>query len=163
VINHLGIGITARLTDFSGYWILIVAAILTVSLLVFAPALDPSRLVTFANYSGTAGGGVWPATEGVVLLFALGTLLPAYTITGFDAAAHAAEETRCAPHSVPRGIVQSVLVSGVAGWILLCVIVMAAPSLADAAAKGEGAFLSIINRVLPQPLAFGLSGGIVVA
>jgi len=162
-INHLGIGITARLTDFSGYWILVVAAVLTVSLLLFAPALDPSRLVTFANYSGSAGGGVWPATEGVVLLFALGTLLPAYTITGFDAAAHAAEETRCAVYNVPRGIVRSVLVSGVAGWVLLCVIVMAAPSLADAAAMGEAAFLTIINGVLPRPLAFSLSGGIVVA
>ena len=47
-------------------------------------------------------------------------LLPAYTITGFDASAHAAEETIGAAESVPRGIVRSVLVSGVAGWILLC-------------------------------------------
>ena len=118
-INHLGIGVTARLTDFSGYWILLVAAALTVCLLAFAPGLDPSRLVTFENFSGTAGGSVWPATEGLVLLFALGALLPAYTITGFDASAHAAEETIGAAESVPRGIVRSVLVSGVAGWILL--------------------------------------------
>ncbi len=162
-INHLGIRITARLTDFSGYWILVVAAVLTACLLVFAPTLDPARLVTFANYSGTAGGGVWPATEGIALLFALGTLLPAYTITGFDASAHAAEETKGAANSVPRGMVRSVLVSGVAGWILLSAVVMAAPSLADAAAQGEGAFLSIMNRVLPQPLTVALGGGIVVA
>jgi amino acid transporter len=32
-INHLGISTTARLTDFSGYWILLVAAALTVCLL----------------------------------------------------------------------------------------------------------------------------------
>ena len=63
-VNHLGIGATARLTDFSGYWILLVAAALTAGLLAFAPGLDPSRLVTFANFSGSAGGGVWPATEG---------------------------------------------------------------------------------------------------
>ena len=119
--------------------------------------------MTFANYSGTAGGGVWPATEGIALLFALGTLLPAYTITGFDASAHAAEETKGAADSVPRGIVRSVLVSGVAGWILLSAVVMAAPSLADAAAQGEGAFLSIMNQVLPQPLTVALGGGIVVA
>ncbi len=100
-INHLGIGITARLTDFSGYWILLVAAVLTACLLVFAPNLDPARLVTFANYSGPAGGGVWPATEGTALLFALGALLPAYTITGFDASAHAAEETRAQPTVFP--------------------------------------------------------------
>ena len=46
-INHVGIGVTARLTDFSGYWILLVAAVLTISLLAFAPGLEPSRLVTF--------------------------------------------------------------------------------------------------------------------
>ena len=39
-------------------------------------------------------------------LFALGFLLPAYTITGFDASAHAAEETVGAARDVPRGIVR---------------------------------------------------------
>ena len=110
---------TARLTDFSGYWILLVTAVLAVSLLAFAPGLEPSRLITFENFSGSAGGNVWPATLGIGLLFAQGLLLPAYTITGFDASAHAAEETIGAYENVPRGIVRSVLVSGVAGWIFL--------------------------------------------
>ena len=61
MINHLGIGVTARLTDFSGYWILLITAVLTASLLAFAPGLDLSRLITFENFSGTAGGNVWPA------------------------------------------------------------------------------------------------------
>ena len=74
-INHLGIVATARLTDFSGYWILLVAAALTVGLLAFAPGVDPSRLVTFANYSGSAGGDVWPATEGLVLALRAGCAL----------------------------------------------------------------------------------------
>ena len=119
--------------------------------------------MTFENFSGTAGGGVWPATESLALLFALGALLPAYTITGFDASAHAAEETISAAESVPRGIVRSVLVSGVAGWILLCVVVLAAPSLPAAAAQGEGAFLAIMNGVLPRPLVFALVAAIVLA
>jgi amino acid transporter len=163
VINHLGIGVTAWLTDFSGYWILLVAAALTACLLAFAPGLDPSRLVTFENFSGTAGGNVWPATDGLALLFGLGVLLPAYTITGFDASAHAAEETMSAAKSVPQGIVRSVLVSGVAGWILLGVVVLAAPSLPAAAAQGEGAFLSIMNGVLPRPLVIALVTAIVLA
>jgi amino acid transporter len=162
-VNHLGIGATARLTDFSGYLILIVASTLSVCLLAFAPSLDPVRLVTFENFSGPAGGGVWPATEKLALLFALGTLLPAYTITGFDASAHAAEETIGAAVSVPRGIMHSVLVSGLAGWILLSTVVLAAPSLPAAAAHGEGAFLAIINGALPRPLAVALIAGIVAA
>ena len=127
------------------------------------PGLYPPRLVTFENFSGTAGGGVWPATEGLALLFALGALLPAYTITGFDASAHAAEETKAPPESVPQGIVRSVLVSGAAGWVLLCVVVMAAPDLPAAAAQGEGAFLAILNGVLPRPLVVSLVAAIVVA
>jgi amino acid transporter len=162
-VNHLGIGATARLTDFSGYWILLVSAALTAGLLAFAPAMDPSRLVTFANYSGSAGGGVWPATESLGMLFALGALLPAYTITGFDASAHAAEETVGASASVPRGIVRSVLVSGLAGWVVLCAVVLAAPGLSGAAAQGEGAFLWILRRVLPGGMAVALCAGIVVA
>ncbi len=162
-INHVGIGLTARLTDFSGYWILLVAAVLTACLLAFAPGLEPSRLVTFDNFSGTAGGDVWPATDALAFLFALGALLPAYTITGFDASAHAAEETICAAESVPQAIVRSVLVSTMAGWILLCVVVVVAPSLSAAAAQGEGAFLSIMNSVLPRHLVVVLISAIVLA
>ena len=131
--------------------------------MVFAPTLDLTRLVTFENYSGTAGGSVWPRTEQLALLFALGALLPAYTITGFDASAHAAEETKSAAESVPQGIVRSVLVSGIAGWIMLCAVVVAAPNLAEAAAQGEGAFLSIMNGVLPRMLVVVLVAAIVVA
>jgi amino acid transporter len=162
-INHLGIGVTARLTDFSGYWILLVTAALTASLLVFAPALDLSRLVTFENFSGQAGGNVWPAAIGMELLFAQGLLLPAYTITGFDASAHAAEETISAVKNVPRGMLRSVLISGVAGWILLAVVVLAAPAVPAAAAQGERAFLGILTSVLPRPLWVFSVAAIVVA
>ena len=162
-INHLGIGVTARLTDFSGYWILLVAFLLTVCLLAFAPSIDASRLVTFENLSGSAGGGTWPRTEQLVVLFALGALLPAYTITGFDASAHASEETVGAARSVPRGIVRSVLVSGIAGWVFLSAVVLAAPSIAATASHGEGAFLLILRQTLPGSLALALVVGIVVA
>jgi amino acid transporter len=163
LVNHLGIGVTAKLTDFSGYWILAISALLTACLLCFAPTFEPSRLVELANYSGPAGGNTWPATGSPFLLFTLGLLLPAYTITGFDASAHASEETLHAATSVPRGIVRSVLVSGVAGWVFLSAVVLAAPSLDEAAGQGEGAFLWIVRRTLPGGLASGLVAGIVVA
>ena len=120
-------------------------------------------MITIDNFSGTAGGSVWPTTDSLVLLFALGTLLPAYTITGFDASAHAAEETIGAAKNVPRAIFRSVLVSVTVGWVLLAVVVLAAPSLPAVAAQGEGAFLSIMNEVLPRSLVVGLVVAIVLA
>src|SRR5205823_11211157 len=85
-INHLGIKATTRLTDFSGYWILLVAGILTAAMLWYAPGRDLSRLMTFENFSGLPEESpVWPRSNNIPWLFALGFLLPLYTITGFDA------------------------------------------------------------------------------
>lgn len=163
LINHLGIRLTTRLTDFSGYWILVVAAVLAASLLVCAPSIDFARLVRFVNYSGPRGGDVWPLTDSLALLFALSFLLPAYTITGFDASANAAEETVGAAVTVPRGIVQAVAVSGLAGWLMLCAVVVAIPDLDHAASLGAGAFTWSVGAVLPRPLAYALLAGIAVA
>jgi amino acid transporter len=163
VVNHLGIRLTTRLTDFSGYWILFVALALGGSLVFFAPHLAFSQLVTFTNLSGEAGGGVWPETPSVPWLFLLGFLLPAYTITGFDASAHTAEETLGASVHVPRGIVRSVAVSGLFGWLMLAAIVVAIPDPRAAAAQGGNAFFFIVREVLPVKLAILLHAGIVVA
>ena len=163
-VNHLGIRVTRVLTDFSGYWILLAAAALTAALLAYAPGLDPARLVTFANYSGLPDGAeVWPRTESVGWLFALGLLLPAYTITGFDASAHAAEETVGAAEAVPRGIVRSVWVSGLAGWVMLSAAVLAMPDPDAAAAQGDRAFVHTLTAVAPRPVTLALLGAAVVA
>jgi amino acid transporter len=160
LVNHRGIRLTTRLTDFSGYWILGVAVALTLAMLVFAKHLSFAHLITFANYSGARGGDVWPAARSVPWLFLLGFLLPAYTITGFDASAHTAEETIGASVNVPRGIVRSVLVSGLFGWIMLAALVAAAPDPDAAAAKGNDAFSSIVGAVAPGPVALALYAGI---
>lgn len=161
--NHKGIRVTTRLTDFSGWWILIVAAVLTVALLAGIKSFHWERLWTFTNFSGEAGGEMFPRMESMIWLFALGLMLPAYTITGFDASAHTSEETHAASRNVPRGIVRSVLVSGIAGWVMLCAIVLAAPDVSQAAAQGSGAFFWIMNSVLPAGLAKALYLGIGLA
>lgn len=162
-LNHRGIRWTSLLTDFSGWLILGVSALLTLSLGWAAAEWDVSRLCTFANFSGARGGGVWPAHESVAWLFALGFLLPAYTLTGFDASAHVAEETVGAAHNVPRAIIRAVLVSGVFGWVMLCSAVLAMPSVEQAAAQGEHAFGWTMRAVLPGWLASGLFVGIAAA
>jgi len=171
MFNHLGIRLTTRLTDFSGYWIVLVAGALTIALLGFASHFDPARLefarlITFSNYSGLPaepGTPVWPQTGNLLWLFALGFLLPLYTITGFDASAHTAEETVGAAHHVPRAIVRSVIVSAVFGWIMLAAMVLAIPNMNEAAAQGDNVFHWMMRSVLPSWLVLLFVVGIAIA
>jgi amino acid transporter len=53
------------------------------------------------------------------LIFLLGLLMSQFTLTGYDASAHMTEETKDAAKSGPRGIILTVGVSFVAGWMYL--------------------------------------------
>ncbi|WP_064694806.1 amino acid permease [Rhizobium aegyptiacum] len=140
-INHFGIGLTAKLTDFSGYLIFATAILLTIVCLAAAPSWDISRLFTFANYTGTEGASlVWPVTVSTGMAFLLALLLPVYTITGYDASAHTSEETLKAAVSVPRGMVSSVLWSALFGYLMLCAFVLMIPNMDDAAKQGWNVF-----------------------
>lgn len=152
VSNHLGIKLTTKLTDISGVLIFLTAVGLTVSLLLFSKHIEVSRLWQFQNLSGKAGGGVFPETHSLTYLFLLGLLLPAFTITGFDASAHTAEETIDAPNAIPKGMIHSVIWSGVIGWLMLAALVVSAPSVTEAASQGSGSFTWILQKVLPGPV-----------
>src|SRR6185312_4987099 len=150
LINHLGIKLTALLTDWSGYIIFGTTAVLIALCLIFAPTHEWSRLWTFTNYSGDAGGGVWPQSDSLIYLFALSLLLPIYTITGYDASAHTSEETYKAAHSVPRGIVDSVMWSALFGWAMVAAIVIAIPDLAEGAKQGWNVFFNTVTTIMPN-------------
>jgi amino acid transporter len=145
LFNHIGIRATTILTDLSGYLIFIVAIILTLAMLAYAPSIDISRLFTFTNNTGDAGGGVWPQHNSLLLAFLLGLLLPAYTVTGFDASAHTSEETRQASINAPRGMVRSVFWSFVFGYIMICSFVLAMPNVTDAAKQGGNVFFWLMG------------------
>lgn len=152
IVNHIGIRTTAKLTDLSGYLIFAVAVGLTIALLAYAPSWDLHRLVTFKNYSGPVGGDVWPLTDNMFLLFGLGLLLPIYTITGFDASAHTAEETRDAARAVPKGIINSTILSSLFGWLMLSAFVLAIPDMDKAAASGWNVFFVTLDTLFPVTL-----------
>src|SRR5438105_1060283 len=106
-------------------------------------------LYHWASLLGGRGWGWTTAWFNLAGLIALGLLLPAYTITGFDASAHTAEETLGAAAMVPRSIVRSVWVSALFGWVMLSAVVVAIPDMDQAAGQGDQAFVWITNRVLP--------------
>jgi amino acid transporter len=149
MFNHVGIRITSKLTDFSGYLILVVAALLTIVMIYSIQSFDLSRLFTFVNYSGAPGGNVIPQSRNL-MAFAMCLLLPLYTITGFDASAHTAEETVNAKVTVPRSMLHAVLWSGLFGYVLTCSFVLAMHNPA-AAAKDGGNVIFNLMAGLPVP------------
>ncbi|MBS0254171.1 MAG: amino acid permease [Proteobacteria bacterium] len=163
LINHLGIRATSRLTDFSGYLILGGAVLLTLVLFAHAPTRDFSRLWTFTNYSGAAGGGVWPETGSMFSLFLLGLLLPIYTLTGYDASAHTSEETIQAAKNVPIAIIHSVFWASLFAWLFSCAFVLAIPDMKEAAAKGWNVFFWVMDQTVPGLLKQGIYVIILVA
>jgi amino acid transporter len=165
LFNHYGIELTTKLTDFSGYLIFAVAAVLVIALLAFSPvALDFSRLVTFTNYTGDAGGGVFPRTESLGFVFLLGLLFVCYTLTGYDASAHTSEETKDAQVNVPKGMWQAVFWSWVSGLIMVATFILVMPSLEAAAATGWGSFYYTLGASeMPGFLLILIAAGIVIA
>ena len=175
IINHRGIKLTTLLTDFSGYLIFAVTIVLIVALIAFAPvALDFGRLFTFADYTGDAGGGVWPTPTserwlsaifpGAMAALILGLLQGVYTITGFDASGHTSEETRNAAREVPKGMIHSVFWSAVFGYIMVCAFVLAMPSVEEGAKQGWMSFPWTVNQsLMPVILKDILIIGIVIS
>jgi len=112
VLNSFGVRLIAVLNNVSVWWH-IVGVLVIVGVLALAPAKHQSASFVFTHFVNNTG---WHSTFYVLLL---GLLLAQYTFTGYDASAHMTEETRDAAVAGPRGIVTSILVSLIAGWILL--------------------------------------------
>jgi amino acid transporter len=163
MLNHFGIRVTTLLTDFSGYLIFLVAIVLTIAMLFAAGTHDLARLFAFTNFSGETGGNVWPRHTSMSVMFLLGLMWPIYTITGFDASAHTAEETVHADRNVPKGMLRSVYLSGIFGWVMVCSFVLAVPSLTEAASHGADVFGWLMQKVLPGAFGEILWIGIVLA
>ena len=164
IFNHFGIRLTTKLTDFSGYLIFAVAIVLTAVMLSSVQHVDLSRLFTFVNNTGDAGGAVFPRSENMLYVFLLGLILPIYTITGFDASAHTSEETVNARSSVPKGMLNSVLWSWVFGYLMTCSFVLAMPDLTAAAKDGGNVFFNLLGALpISDTLKDALNVGIVVA
>ncbi|MDP9241197.1 MAG: amino acid permease [Actinomycetota bacterium] len=112
LLNTFGVGLVALLNDISVWWHIVGVAII-VGALALIPDHHQSASFVFTKFVNNTG---W---SNGFYVFLLGLLLAQYTLTGFDASAHMTEETRDAATAGPRGIVSSIWVSIVAGFILL--------------------------------------------
>jgi amino acid transporter len=127
VLNLFKVSITALLNTISAYWHMI-GVVFIVLVLIVVPDHHKSLSYVFThtiNNSGFSGHNFHVFMFWYV--FGQGLLMSQYTITGFDASAHMAEETHKASRTAAVGMYMSVVVSVVFGWILLLAVTFAIP------------------------------------
>jgi amino acid transporter len=130
VLNLMNVRITALLNTVSAYWHIAGVAVI-VLVLIIIPDNHQSFGYVFSetiNETGFGGGSSTFATPMFWYVFATGLAMAQYTITGYDASAHMAEETREASRTAAIGMVMAVVVSVFFGFILLVAITFAIPS-----------------------------------
>ena len=130
IINMFTVSITALLNTISAYWHMAGVAFIVLVLIV-VPDDHQSFGYVFGETVNVSGYG--NATDNFSnpafwFVFGLGLLLSQYTITGFDASAHMAEETQKASRMAAVGMYMAVVASVVFGWILLLAVTFAIPS-----------------------------------
>jgi amino acid transporter len=123
VINHYSTVLVAWLSDLSVVVHIIGVVVLIGSLLIYAPRQHLAFLWSTKNLSPVRAPYAW--------LFMLGLLQAQWTYTGFDASAHMAEETVDPRRRAPWGMVMSVVVSGIFGYLLILSLVLSIPDLAQ--------------------------------
>src|SRR5262249_32503418 len=120
LLNHYSVKLLARLNDGSVTVHIVGVAIVVGALFLLAPMKPISFLLDAVNSNQRSP--YWWA-------FLLGLLQAQWTYTGFDASAHMAEETEEPRRRAPWGIVLSVAVSGIVGYLLLIGLTLAIPSI----------------------------------
>jgi amino acid transporter len=123
-LNHVGVRAVSVLNAISTWYHLAGVALLVGALAAFAPMQPISFLATrFTSEPYPYLYGFW-----------VGLLQAQWTFTGYDASAHITEETVDPSRNAPWGIVLSVAVSGVAGYLMLAAVTLAIGDLATTAA-----------------------------
>lgn len=129
LINVFDIRITSGLNMISAWWHMAGVAFI-VLVLIIVPDRHQSLSYVFTetvNNSGFGDGTTSFSNPVFWFVFGLGLLMSQYTITGFDASAHTAEETHQASRMAATGMWTSVVVSVIFGWILLLAVTFAIP------------------------------------
>jgi amino acid transporter len=116
LLNHYGIRLVAILNDCS-VTVHIAGVVALVAALLLLARLQPARFL----FQATTTNGRFPYGWA----FVLGLLQAQWTYTGFDGSAHVAEETSDPRRRAPWGIVLSVAVSGIVGYLLILSLTLA--------------------------------------
>jgi amino acid transporter len=166
LLNTFGIRIVAILNDVSVWWHIVgVAAIVAVTVVLNQNERTDLGTVfsTFVNNTGSGGDNPqWPGPIffGIPLyVMLIGLLNAQYTLTGYDASAHMSEETHEAATAAPKGIIWSVIISVIFGFILLVSMnVGITPETIFPAADGSGTMVNGYQHALDSAATLANAG-----
>src|SRR4051812_44334524 len=150
VLNIFGDRVLALFNNISVGWH-VLGVIVIIALLVIVPDSHQSVGEVFGkriNEVGFDGG----ATSGAffwIYVLPLGFILTMYTMTGYDASAHTAEETRNAAVAAAKGVWRSVFYSALIGWVLLLAILFATTNVKGVTGEGGTAIAAFSSSLTP--------------
>jgi amino acid transporter len=145
LINIYSSHLVALFNNISVFWHCVGVAVI-IGILIIVP--DNHQSVDFVfterlNNSGFSMDMYW------YYILPTGLLLTMYTVTGYDASAHVAEETRDAEVSAAKGVWQSVALSALIGWFVLLAITFAATDV-GAVNDAGGTSLAIFTSAMSE-------------
>ena len=130
ILNNLGVA-----TEILGMFVF------ALILLFFAHNQSPSVLFETGGAEAATGGNYLPA-------FMLGMFMSLFIVYGFDTAGTFGEETLDASRQAPRGVLSSILISGLVGAVFLLGVILAIPSIPDAMAEGQAGGFPIATTII---------------
>ena len=161
LLNTFGIRLVSLLNDVSVWWHLVGVAVIVI-VLYWAPESGEHQSMSFVF--GSEGWNAFKGLSGFaapLYVVLLGFLNAQYTFTGYDASAHVSEETIRANVQAAKGIVSSIWVSLIAGFILLVGVSFALPKTFPVSFAGTE-FTSVTDLsavITPWAVAFTSAAG----
>jgi amino acid transporter len=156
LLNIFSVRLVALLNDISVWWH-VFGVLIIVGFLIFKPTHHQSFTTVFSKTVNNSGFSHHSSLI-FVFVFMLGLLQAQYTFTGYDASAHMSEETQNASRSAARGVIMSIVVSAVFGYILALGVTFAIQDIAGTAAAGTFAvkdvFLSSLGTRTAEVMLF---------
>src|SRR5471032_723974 len=143
LMNIFSVKLVALLNDISVWWHCL-GVLIIVAFLIVKPDHHQSFGTVFSktiNNSGFSHG--W-----ILYVLALGLLQAQYTYTGYDASAHMSEETQGASRAAARGVIMSIVVSAVFGYILALGVTFAIQDIHVTASAGGFAVKEVFLQSL---------------
>ena len=148
VVNIYSSQMLALVNNISVWWHVFGAAAV-VLILIFVPEHHASASMVFTSTINNTGffNGKTSGIGFLVVVLPVGALLVQYTVTGYDASAHMAEETKDAGTAAAKGMWRAILYAGIGGWILVLAFLFSVQDEA-AVSKGGGGVAVIFAQAL---------------